>query len=231
MLTYKNSYKVLTAVTGLSLLGLTLSVGAQAQYSSTTPMRMDSMSDMDLPDPSSLEYPIAAPGSLDLYHYETYRGITLAPGSVYERRMEIEHMRDMRLHRTPITEDPVAIDPAPWAYPLAAPGGLDLYHYETYRSNTLVPGSVTMARMEKEEMRDRRLHKETRITDDRTMADPAPMAYPIAPAGGINLYHYQTYQENVLSPGSVAEKRESNERKRDMKRHQEMRNNPPSGNQ
>jgi hypothetical protein len=227
MLTCKNNSKfgMATTLAGLSLLGLSLSVAAQAQYQST--MNSDTMmSDMDMADPAPMQYPLAAPGSLDLYHYVTYRSNKLVPGSVAETRWEQERMRDMRLHRTPITEDPMMVDSAPWEYPMATPGGLDLYHYETYRSNKLMPGSVTEARMEKERMRDERRHVETRITDNEDMADPAPYQYPIAPAGGADLYHYHTYRQNTLMPGSVTEMREQNEKKRDRKR---MQNSPNNG--
>jgi hypothetical protein len=222
MFTCKNNNKtgMVTTLAGLTLLGLTLSVAATAQ---NKPM-MDSdrmMSNMDMSDPAPVQYPIAPAGGADMYHYVTYRGNTLTPGSVYMTRMEQERIRDMRLHRTPIMEDPLMVDPAPWEYPIATPGGLDLYHFETYHSNSLVPGSVYMARLDKERASDMRRHIETKITDNEDMADQSPVPYPLAPAGGADLYHYNTYRQNTVMAGSVTEMRERNERKRDKMRMQE----------
>ncbi len=237
MFTFSNSSKTgaFTTLAGMALLGLTLVVPATAQdrpmNNSNMSMRNSDnrMNDMDMDDPAPLTYPIAPAGGLDLYHYRTYRENVLSPGSVTEKRMEQERMRDMRMHReTRFTDDETMADPAPWDYPVAIPGGLDMYHYKTYRSNVLVPGSVTEARWEKEHMRDMKLRSETHFTDDETMADPAPMTYPIAPAGGLDLYHYRTYRENVLSPGSVTEKREQIERRRDAKRKKDSMNANPS---
>src|SRR5260221_112570 len=102
MLTYKNNHKMgmVTTLASLSLLGLTLSVGAKAQDGSmmnSGQMKADRMmSDMDMPDPAPVQYPIAAPGALDLYHYHSYWQNKLTPGSVTEKREMNEKKKDMK---------------------------------------------------------------------------------------------------------------------------------------
>lgn len=68
----------------------------------------------------------------------------------------------------PDDEDPVLVDPAPWNYPNAAPGAVDLYHWVDYTRNQLEPGSIYNIRHEKERIleaanaRDRRRLREMR---------------------------------------------------------------------
>jgi hypothetical protein len=50
----------------------------------------------------------------------------------------------------PRQEDPIMIDPAPWNYPAAAPGGIDTHHYTDYTMDHLAQGSLYNLRREKE---------------------------------------------------------------------------------
>jgi len=209
-----NKSRMVTAVAGMALFGLTLSGSAMAQDRAMMD-RDNNTIDEDFPDPAPLQYPIASPGGRDMYHWRTYRQDTMSLGSVDDARME--HERRMDARRSPIKEDPLMVDPASLEYPIAPPGGMDLYHFESYRGNTLIRGSVTDARWEQERARDARLYRETRFTDDESMADPASLQYPIAPPGGLDLYHWRSYRQDTLSRGSVTDTREQVEKKRDAK--------------
>lgn len=219
---------------GVGLLSLVGAVSAVAQdrpmsgrmMNSKSDMRMmnsdRSMSDDDMAYPATMNYPIAAPGGLQLYHYTSYRRNMLADGSAWETSERHEMMMDRKLDRGSIKEDSMMVDPMPLGYPLSSPGGLDLYHFRTYNGNDIVAGSATEARMDKMMAMDRQRRMETRIMDDEEMADPAPMSYPIAAPGGLDLYHYRTYRGNTLAEGSTRDAIEDKQKKMDRKHMNDM---------
>jgi len=232
MVTIKNAYVERTMMTlaGVGLLGLaslapavaqnrTMSNGAMRSNSDMRGMRADNdMDDDDMADPASMNYPMATPGGLHLYHYRTYRHNEIVDGSVQEAREQHEMRMDRKMRRGWIKDDERMADPMPLSYPLASPGALDLYHFHTYRGNTIMAGSPTEERERKMMEMDRQRRMETRITDDEEMADPMPMQYPLAAPGALDLYHFHTYRGNTLMEGSATEARERREMKRDQKR-------------
>ena len=120
-------------------------------------------------------------------------------------------------------------DPAPIDYPAAAPGSIGNYHFKSYRANTLVEGSVTDARMDKEMMRDKKLAMmgnknmtardafKMSYYDDPLMADPAPANYPAAAPGSLHLYNFSDYTGTKIIEGSAEDKRMQRDAARDKK--------------
>jgi hypothetical protein len=106
--------------------------------------------DMTNVDPLALSYPMAAPGSLHVYHWTDYTRTDLAPGSVTDQRWD--NMKKIAEHRTLADEngywsreyrDYMAFtDPMPLSYPFAAPGSLHVYHWTDYTRTDLAPGST-----------------------------------------------------------------------------------------
>lgn len=68
--------------------------------------------------------------------------------------------------------------------------------------------------------RDHKTHSSAAREDDEMMFDPAPMSYPQAAPGSINLYHWKDYTQRKMEPGSVSDKRWEIEHKKDKKRHE-----------
>ncbi|HEV2474379.1 MAG TPA: hypothetical protein VGS41_17010, partial [Chthonomonadales bacterium] len=102
-------------------------------------------------------------------------------------------------------------EPAPMRYPVAPPGGLQLYHWEDYTHSDLMPGSV----------QDVRWHRNLEAAQNEMMFDKArsrdhywewpytaaPITYPMASPGGLNLYHWRDYRHFDLAPGSATDAR------------------------
>src|SRR5579871_803401 len=65
-------------------------------------------------------------------------------------------------------------------------------------------------------------HSATMDEDDQPMFDPAPVSYPQAAPGSLNLYHWKDYTQTKMENGSVNDKRREQERKQDKKRHERM---------
>ncbi len=171
-------------------------------------------------DPAPLNYPMAAPDSLDIYHFDSYTGDRIMAGSVVDHRMDKMMMADKtamkmdkmnhRMTRGAYYDDPFTADPAPVNYPLAAPSSLDLYHFSDYTMNELRTGSATDKKMDKMMMQDKmvpgsRSFSRQSYYDNPYMADPAPVNYPLAAPASLDLYHFSDYTMNELRTGSAAD--------------------------
>ncbi len=103
-------------------------------------------------------------------------------------------------------------EPAPLGYPEAAPGGLHLYHYDSYALEGMSEGSMTTKQMEMVEMHDKmvqdRLMHEDSMMDEMMgeMAEPAPIDYPASAPGALHLYHYDSYAYEGMAEGSMTTK-------------------------
>lgn len=222
-------------VCSLAVLGLAMTSPAQAQGkmkrqksdSSMSGSSMGSMNndgmmgqdgwdDYDYRDPAPLSYPMAAPGTLNLYHYNSYRGNTIKSGSVSDARMDRQRRAENRnMMGMMDSDDPSMVEPAPLSYPMAAPGTLHLYHFDSFTGNMVTPGSVTDARMEKEMMRDKMRFGDAMRSDPQMLADPYPVNYPFAAPGMLNMYSFKDYTANELQEGSVSDRKMEVEQKRD----------------
>ncbi len=247
--------RVFMPVLGLAVIGLAASGSAQAQgkmkrsksdgmKSSKSGMSDPSMTkDGDIyTDPAPIDYPAAAPGSIGMFHYKSYRSNTLVGGNISDVRMDKEMMRDKKMAmmgnkgmtardamRMSYYDDPFMADPAPVNYPQAAPGSLHLYNFSDYTGDKLVPGSPEDKRMERERMRDQKMmmmgnHGMTMrdamhasYYDNPFMADPAPVNYPQAAPGSLHLYSFSDYTGDKLVSGSPTDVKSDRDMKMDKK--------------
>src|SRR5207244_7713459 len=80
-------------------------------------------------------------------------------------------------HNTTWDDEDRMFDPAPLAYPQAAPGGLHLYHWKDYTQTKMETGSVSDKRWEMEHKKDKKRRDRTaqyhRTYDTDTMSDTA----------------------------------------------------------
>lgn len=108
--------------------------------------------------------------------------------------------------------------PAPVHYPRAAPAGQNTYHWRDYTRTELRTGSVADARWDSEHGgRDAafwRAHERLEGDDERDLAEPAPVHYPVAAPAGEGLFHWNSYRRDELVPGSATEAREQRDRRR-----------------
>ena len=173
-------------------------------------------------DPAPLNYPMAAPNTLDLYHFDNYTGTRMMEGSVTEHRMDKMMMTDKHAmeadkmnHRMTMGayhDDPFTADPAPVNYPMAAPSTLDIYTYTDYTMNKMTAANFMNRKMDKMMMKDDMTPGSHRFSrqaymDDPFTADPAPVNYPFAAPGTLDLYHFSDYGMNKLGEGSAADKK------------------------
>ena len=175
-------------------------------------------------DPAPLNYPMAAPDTLDVYHFDSYTGNRVMEGSVTDHRMDKMMMTDKKMMkddkmmghgmtRAAYYDNPYTADPAPVNYPLAAPATLDLYHFRTYMGNEIVSGSASDTKkdmmMKKETMTpgSRMMFNRQSYYDNPYTADPAPVNYPLAAPATLDLYHYRTYMGNEILEGSASDTR------------------------
>ena len=234
------------ACTGLlcvAALGLVASLPAGAQSRRTRPttgsaakpapssMSNTKMADDDqYSDPMPVGYPQAAPGTIDLYHFHTYRGNRLMQGSVQDMRDQNMRMKQQQMMmgdsrgmsmrdamKTAYRDNPFMADPAPVNYPVAAPGSLELYSYSDYTGNMITPGSVTDKRMDKAMMRDQMMMSKGPMHFDRAMMpDPFPINYPFAAPGSLDLYSFSDYTGDKLVPGSASDRKADKDRMMDQ---------------
>ena len=222
MVTQRNSNisRLIVTLSGVGLIGLSASVSvmAQSRVGAVDSGSQRTGSGYDLADPGAMQYPIASPGGLDLYHYSSWRHDRLEYGSVRDTRENQEMMADRKLNRGAIREDAMTVDPASITYPMASPGGLDLYHFSSYRGITIMPGSTRDALEDKIMARDKKRRAETRFIDDEAMADPGPYSYPMAAPGSLDMYHFRSYRNNALEQGSMREATERRDEQLDKLR-------------
>jgi hypothetical protein len=88
-------------------------------------MTDEDMLNESMPDPMTINYPFAGPGTIDMVHFHSYRGINLMPGSATEARYHRDRMQDEMKNTSSIKDNEEAADPAPINYPFAAPGTVD----------------------------------------------------------------------------------------------------------
>jgi len=219
-----------SALLGIAVAGLLYATPASAQgmtYDEDPGLRMD---------PAPIEYPFAAPGGLDMFHWKNYQKKDLEPNSATWERSDRQEKMDRELrdrikaedlndgsgvlfHRDFDSDD--SLSPAPIAYPYAAPAGLHLYHWRTYEMKDMEPGSATDARYDRMHRMD--LIAFDRMKDDDSMRDgswrrgnwdPEPISYPFAAPGGLDLFHWRTYEKKDLEPGSATSTREDHMNKK-----------------
>ena len=235
--------RVSTGMLCVAALGLAASLPANAQArrtrpsTGTTPARATSgmsnsttMTDDDqYSDPMPVSYPQAAPGTINLYHFHTYRGNRMMEGSVQDMRDKNMQMKEDRAMLRPAgmsmrdamkatyKDNPLMVDPAPANYPIAAPGSLHLFSYSDYTMNKMMPGSATDVRMDKERMRDQIMMSKGPMHFDRAMMpDPFPINYPFAAPGSLDLYTFSDYTGDKLVPGSATDRRMDRDRMMDQ---------------
>ena len=215
----------LSTLLGVALAGTLSVVPAFADHMVSDDMKMS------MPDPMSMSYPQAAPGGVHLYHWSDYTRTEIHSGSATDMRMDNEHkkMDHGGMMGMAMDDDDMMWDPAPLAYPQAAPGGTHLYHWKDYTQSEMEPGSVPDKRWEIRHKRDEKRREKMAggrngmsMDDDDMMWDPAPLSYPQAAPGGTHLYHWKDYTQSEMEPGSVPDKRWENDRKKDEKRHEKM---------
>ena len=224
-----------TGILCVTALGLAASLPANAQSrrsrpttgSSTAPTKIED--DDRYSDPMPVSYPQAAPGTIDLYHFHTYRGNRMMEGSVTDMREHNMKMKEDQSFLRPAgmsmrdamkatyRDNPFMADPAPVNYPIAAPGSLGLYSDSDYTGNMIVAGSATDKRMDKEMMRDREMMSKGNMHFDRAMMpDPFPVNYPFAAPGSLDLYSFSDYTMDKLTPGSATDRRADRDRMMDQ---------------
>jgi hypothetical protein len=195
------------------------------EATSDSMMTDEDMLNESMPDPMQVNYPFAAPGTIDMMHFHSYRGITLMPGSPTEARYHRDRMKDEMNNTSSIQDNEEMAEPMPVNYPFAAPDTVDMMHFHTYRGINLMPGSVTDERYRQQTMKDQTQGasaqsptgadtsapyssmQERSIPEDEEIADPAPVSYPFAAPGTIDMVHYRSYRGMTLEPGSVTETR------------------------
>jgi hypothetical protein len=187
-------------------------------------MTDEDMLNESMPDPMTINYPFAGPGTIDMVHFHSYRGINLMPGSATEARYHRDRMQDEMKNTSSIKDNEEAADPAPINYPFAAPGTVDMSHFHTYRGINLMPGSPTDERYQKQTLKDQMpgasvqgsaqgdtsapysSREERSIEEDQEIADPGPINYPFAAPGTVDMAHFHGYRGINLEPGSVTDK-------------------------
>jgi hypothetical protein len=187
-------------------------------------MTDENMLNESMPDPMAINYPFAGPGTIDMRHFHSYRGMTLMPGTATEARYHRDRMQDEMNNASSIKDNEEMADPAPINYPFAGPGTVDMMHFHTYRGINLMPGSPTDERFQQQTMKDQTpgasvqssaqgdtsapysSREERSVSEDQEIADPAPINYPFAAPGTIDMAHFHTYRGITLEPGSVTEK-------------------------
>jgi hypothetical protein len=222
---------IAAGILGMSLVGLS-SLPTWAQDDATdTPY--ENMSDEDFKVPvRSMNYPMAAPGSLHLMHWHGYNHQRLMAGSVNDYRAERERRADRMYRETRETywsrmsdaekrqEEDWRAYPTAWEYPMAAPGSLHMMHWHGLDKQRWMEGSVNdmryMTEMEKDKMwRDER-NRVTWTDEELEMrAYPLAMDYTTAAPGSLHLYHWKDYRRYDILGGSVWETRMEQERRKD----------------
>ncbi len=184
---------MLSALVGVGVLGVFGSTAALAQDNTTSPPAspmsatnqsmpgsyngIDYNTDYDwmagnfawMSDPAAVNYPLAAPGAIDMYHFAGYRGFNLMPLSPTDVRYQQQMQQDLMMHRSSTDEeDESMVDPAPVSYPLAAPGQTDMFHFKSYRGIDIEPGSVEDARYQRWMQRDMQQKQQMQNTTPAT---------------------------------------------------------------
>ena len=117
-----------------------------------------------------------------------------------------------------------SMDPMALSYPFAAPGSLDLFHWSDYSGRSLMTGSVEDTREHNQMMEDQKrmdkmamsnMHHGADMDAEDEMMDPAPLSYPFAAPGSLDLYHWRDYSKTELETGSTDDKRMENDQKKD----------------
>jgi hypothetical protein len=247
--------RMMSRLTLVTLLGAALTGASLLNVRADDNSWKDDDAEMSYPAP--VHYPQAAPGSLDLYHWKDYTETSLKSGSIVEARDRREAKLDKQrkeqlmalnsedqrilMHRD---KDDVwdrwnMLDASPVRYPEAAPGSLNLYHWTDYSETTMAPGSAEFARermMERMEREQRKedpygmaMHRDKNDAwDSWNMMDPAPLRYPEAAPGSLNLYHWTDYTRTTLAPGSVEEARWKQQHEMDKMRKEQMKQSADS---
>lgn len=125
---------------------------------------------------------------------------------------------DMASDKVPMTDWEMTW-PLPLTYPMAAPGGLNIYHYKDYSMTEFMAGSMQDHIEKMKRKRDEKIWKERQQIESswtaedraryarRNPIDPMNIDYPFATPGGLNMYHYKDYSMTDLEAGSVDDRR------------------------
>jgi len=114
--------------------------------------RMDHMEDEDELIPVAPSYPWAPPGALDMNHWSDYREMHMRSGSASGMKMDKMAMKDRdKMSSMMHEEDEEDLLPVAPAYPMAAPGSLDLNYWTDLTKKHMRSGSASDAKMENRE--------------------------------------------------------------------------------
>jgi len=119
------------------------------------------------------------------------------PSKMTSDRMMSDHDR-----MSDMDEDEIV--PLMPAYPMSAPGALDLNHWTDYTAKHMAPGSATAIMMEK---RSDRMDKTARMEhmEDEDELVPVVPSYPNAAPGNLDLNHWTDYTKKHMAPGSATD--------------------------
>jgi hypothetical protein len=181
-------------------------------------------------DPMPVNYPFAAPGNLDMYHFRSYRGATLEPDSAASVRNDIRNIQSQMLYHTgpngSTEADMDMIYPMPVNYPFAAPGNTDMYHFRSYRRGTLEPDSAASVRADQQMRISRRQYQEMNAygtsQEETNWYDPMPVNYPFAAPGNLDMYHFRSYRGATLEPDSAASARTEHQIRQEKRARRQM---------
>ena len=222
-----------SAILGLSLTTLANTRVYAQDMSMESPW--EKLSDEEIMTPvRQLNYPMASPGSLHLYHWVGYNHQAIAEGSVNdvhyerERRMNKMYMDVRKTYMSKMSsdqmmkEDEMMAQPVSMDYREASPASLHLMHYHGINRQKLMEGSVSDMRYEQEKMRDQMWYGENRSSfwteeDAERLREPLMMNYPMAAPASLHLFHWMDYTRWSLMEGSVNDHRMDREMMMDKK--------------
>lgn len=228
---------------------LSAAVAAQAQDTDDNSPAMTGGTDTSLAvglerQPAGIDYPYAAPGTIDMYHFRSFRKFTMQPGSIADARWRMEHQRDIEMHRSMMEDEaeagsdattrpdsPFATQPTPVDYPFAPPGNADMMHFRSYRRMSTAPGSVADA----EWMRMHQAEESSETPEEAAAEEsaqstphyPMPVDYPFAAPDTVDMVHFETFRGITVAPGSPTDVRYRQKRQKMMQQHQEEQQTTP----
>jgi hypothetical protein len=220
-------------------LGLALLSGV-----SSAPARADDTDKMPKPgrapwDPMPVGYPMAAPGTINLYHWTDYTQTEIRPGSAMAARREWEYetARDVYAQARIAPASTASIyDPWGWHeptsidYPVAAPGTVGLWHWTDYTHTELKLESAREAHIAMENQLSAKQwetqamypHSNDPNYHSWGWIDPMPLSYPTAAPGMLGLWHWSDYTQSIMQLGSTEEARIQNQNKVDQQAQDQM---------
>jgi hypothetical protein len=190
-------------------------------------------------DPMPIGYPMAAPGTVGLWHWTDYTQTEKKLGSVEE----VRHERDLALAQqvyaqagmsaapsAPISDPWAWHEPVPISYPLAAPGTIGRWHWTDYTHTEMHLESADTARLAMEneisakQWQTQAMYHPSADPNYHSWGwiDPMPISYPTAAPGTIGLWHWTDYTHSEMKLESAEEARRENQKKVDQQTQDQM---------